>query len=1461
MANPFDQFDAQPAPKQAAASASANPFDAFDGYPSAPVFDQKTEAGYRDWMNRSGQTRDAGQNVDDNFTGSDYDYRGFFQKYGPVDVAKGQHFTDEFKLPNHETFSNESIYAAGPMAAQAGSWDGDNYKPSTQRLPTYMVRKEAPEKPQLPQDRNLDTLIPGRHTSAPATMVAMPDGATASVADYGRKLDQEGQARQHLDSAGQQIMAKSGGTLESVGNLFGALGEVATGLPEAAANWFNDPTRTPAEKTDDIARLVSEGTGAPAYMRLTGQDQNLPESQRRGENYDPMQDLAGLAIGAATFGPGEQGVKGALSNLTFGASDAVAAGGRAAIKGAGRTAERIGGRGPLPMIEGKVISRGPSAQPVGNAAAQPANGLNIQPQPSAIAALPVPTPRVNAAASPPPAAGAALQEPTAFTRGQRDAGKLINKALKRDGLTLDDLRRAQGDLKKLGGGIDETLPELAGKNLQGLARATASIPGAGAESAEQLAKLRRETFGAKTGKALGRATGKDAANLHDDIDAIIKAREEASGPAYEAFYNQPVQKDVFDRGIRPILKSVPGSEARERAAANLALKAQNMEAAGRLDEATAYGNAAQEVAAFNPGDAEATLSPRALDYVKRAFDDMRDDAAKGAAQSGNARHNTGLLTETKNNLAFNLDTATGGKYSDALGAYSGPTRIRDMIDIGLKLPTMKTHEFQSLLRGSTKHGTLTAEEIDGLTTGLNYAFQDSIAQNDRSFVNKFLRNKPLQDKLEAVIGDRKEFLRFRNQLLRHTEGVRYPDRLVQGSPTARIAAEIDDATGDADVGARILSNLEGGRGIKDAAVQAVLKPIWGKVSEIYRLARYRGIGNEEVNAELSKLIFGAKNAKGEFVPNRMTDSRLDEIIELLDPKGTQRNRQYTAAMKPAPTPRAAKGPTSAPGSVPPANGLNPMAKPPGAAPKKNGMLGNFSGANGLGGDLAAGLGSAAVVPMPLDQNGDGKVDGSEVAGNLMARVGAGVVGAGIGRAVRKGRNGLAAVDHLAGPSPNMSDTQLRKDFGLLPDEIADLRAFHGEQPATDVRPAPDKMGLSGFDAMAKPRGFRSGERRPGYGDEIKPRDLVLSYNDGDDLGRMADTFGVEPEGMANFKSMLSQIRASVRAAKDEGQTARLAAAWNVSPDELDKFLTLREPASKGAFHATTERLVDIAERAAKNGQPLTLAQLAERADVPQSSLASRFSNIRNGKNPSGTIPLPAELVDRVRNIPLSKRSGIRPSQAPAQMGFGLFGGGKVVSEREALIANGDVILNPSQRDLGRILGGQTMGDRLVRLLRDPDTGKTWAFDGEQWTHHDIINRLGLDAERVHLGKTSMADPSAVMWEDAAGHPVKSLEKTFRGGMAKGREPSEIMLESDAGSDPVGPEIDRRGRSGRLCGAAQTGHRRRHAQSGRGDVYVEDPVRPHGRTVAEGRAWSEGRWIALSRRARKGRLDRRSFRHL
>lgn len=61
----------------------------------------------------------------------DYDLRGFWKKNPGWSIDQPEaHMTDEFKLPNHPTFSNESKYYGPATAHLGGTWDGDVYTPN-----------------------------------------------------------------------------------------------------------------------------------------------------------------------------------------------------------------------------------------------------------------------------------------------------------------------------------------------------------------------------------------------------------------------------------------------------------------------------------------------------------------------------------------------------------------------------------------------------------------------------------------------------------------------------------------------------------------------------------------------------------------------------------------------------------------------------------------------------------------------------------------------------------------------------------------------------------------------------------------------------------------------------------------------------------------------------------------------------------------------------------------------------------------------------------------------------------------------------------------------------------------------------------------------------------------------------------------------------------------------------------
>ena len=101
-----------------------------------PTFDTQLshteEANFQTW--RSAQVQKG--NIHPNDVGQDYDMRGAFKAgINPDPVTK--HWPDRFKKPNHETFSDESVYSS-LTGTKPGTWTGpqrDQYQPYQKAAP------------------------------------------------------------------------------------------------------------------------------------------------------------------------------------------------------------------------------------------------------------------------------------------------------------------------------------------------------------------------------------------------------------------------------------------------------------------------------------------------------------------------------------------------------------------------------------------------------------------------------------------------------------------------------------------------------------------------------------------------------------------------------------------------------------------------------------------------------------------------------------------------------------------------------------------------------------------------------------------------------------------------------------------------------------------------------------------------------------------------------------------------------------------------------------------------------------------------------------------------------------------------------------------------------------------------------------------------------------------------------
>ena len=86
------------------------------------VLTEEEEQQYQEWYN---DMIEQGYIIEGDI-GYDYDFRGAFKAgFQPSEV--GGHWVDTWKKPNHQTFSNESVYSIGGYKQYAGTWNNDEY--------------------------------------------------------------------------------------------------------------------------------------------------------------------------------------------------------------------------------------------------------------------------------------------------------------------------------------------------------------------------------------------------------------------------------------------------------------------------------------------------------------------------------------------------------------------------------------------------------------------------------------------------------------------------------------------------------------------------------------------------------------------------------------------------------------------------------------------------------------------------------------------------------------------------------------------------------------------------------------------------------------------------------------------------------------------------------------------------------------------------------------------------------------------------------------------------------------------------------------------------------------------------------------------------------------------------------------------------------------------------------------
>lgn len=581
---------------------------------------------------------------------------------------------------------------------------------------------------------------------------------------------------------------------------------------------------------------------------------------------------------------------------------------------------------PPPVQPQAAAQVAPPVAPPSSAPVQTATSPPVPPQP------PVGGPPVAAGAVSPAAAVQAPPVAPALSREEARAADLFIRKLQADGLSMDDLVRIRNSMARRGdSGVYETSGELAGlsgksagANLRGLQMAGGAAPGELQNALVGLVNENAAKMPDRLSRGATRATGQKAENAVATLDELDQRLKTEAGPLYDAFYDAPIDPRIYDAEISPVLNAPHGQAAMERAARGLGVEAASLQARVASGGASPKAQAAlqrtydaaealranieypQKLAqarkAAETGDAAAmsqlaaleanrpaAIPPMALDHVKRAFDDLIDEA-------GQATYTGGNLRAAKRNFAESVSNATGGAYGNALGTYEGIKRLEDAFDTGLSALTKKTWELERDLAKGRGGARFTGGEVEALSMGVARHIEDLIEANDQAALTKLLKGKALKN-MATALGSEKAAKQFEQTIRRLGANREWGRRVAGGSDTAMRTAAIRDAGMETeDAVTRVLDRVESSGNtfsLPGLANDVAIKPIARAGKKLYQQMRYPGVYDEGVNKALVPLI-----------ATPMTPKNLDEVIRIVEARQAQKGAKGRKAA-PAPTQAAA----------------------------------------------------------------------------------------------------------------------------------------------------------------------------------------------------------------------------------------------------------------------------------------------------------------------------------------------------------------------------------------------------------------------------------------------------------------------------------------------------------------------------------------------------------------------------
>lgn len=335
-----------------------------------------------------------------------------------------------------------------------------------------------------------------------------------------------------------------------------------------------------------------------------------------------------------------------------------------------------------------------------------------------------------------------------------------------------------------------TIADVGGKNLQGLARHTASVPGQAQNRAAMLLNQRAEGEASRVSRAITK--GLDPEDYYAAQDAFLTNTRTIAAPLYQKAYEQ--YPAVSSGRLGKILESPTGKKALKEAVTIT----QNERAAG-----IAGPDIAKAVESGN-------IPLQVWDDIKRGFDSLLQKGTHRNELSGKLNAKGFSVDAMRRSLLKELDTATGGSqgaYASARRVYAGEAEALEALRDGRKFLAMDPEAITRQLAKLSDAGK------ESFRSGAARAMKDIVnkTQDKASVSRRLFGNAQKRAQIKAVFPDSKSYRELQQSLIAEQRFSDLRNFAQHGSASTPRAAESADALVRAgEVGGVIAGTKVGG---------------------------------------------------------------------------------------------------------------------------------------------------------------------------------------------------------------------------------------------------------------------------------------------------------------------------------------------------------------------------------------------------------------------------------------------------------------------------------------------------------------------------------------------------------------------------------------------------------------------------------------------------------------------------